>query len=209
MKTGLLIAMLWGTAILVNAQGVDIHPVRSVKATLGVARHGSGDIKGIIQGFEFEKYFRKRVSWSVEAGSSIHNGRYPQTYIDEKQKEHDISYRYTVAGFQVAGTIGYCLARSKSLNFGIKAGALFRYQSSSAPSSLATYFPAGTNLSFPVMLIENVEPQNTYSPGGVIRLFFNYTPNNKYLFGLNTGFQADTNGDILFPQFAAFVGRSF
>ncbi|WP_188932876.1 hypothetical protein [Dyadobacter endophyticus] len=180
-----------------------------MRASFGFSGHGTGDLNGVIQGFEFEKYIRKRLLWSIEAGSSIHNGEYPEAYVDQNQKKHDISYRYTVAGIQLAGIAGYSFVRSEYITLGIKTGVLFRYQSSSMPNSLATYYPAGTGLPFPVMLAENTTPQSTYSLGGLIRLFMNYSPNRKISFGLHTGLQGDTNGDVLFPQFAFCIGRSF
>ncbi|WP_342089248.1 hypothetical protein [Dyadobacter sp. OTU695] len=209
MKIGLLLIICLGLNSLVKAQDSNLYPTRSLRASIGLARHGTGDVEGIVQGFEFEKYLRKRLSWSIEAGSSIHNGEYPQTYVDQNQKEHDISYRYTTAGMQVAGIVGYSFVRAQHINVGVKGGVIFRYQSSSMPNSLATYYPPGTGLPFPVMVVENATPQKTFSPGGLIRLFLNYCPNSKYSFGLHTSFQGDTNGDVIFTKIAFSVGRTF
>lgn len=208
MKTGLILIIICGLNSISNAQEAYL-PNRTVSASIGFARHGTGDLAGITQGFEFEKYLNRKFSWSIDAGSSIHNGEYPETYIDQNQKERDISYRYTVAGIQIAGIAGFSFIRSDYITLGIKAGVLFRYQSSSMPNGLATYYPAGTGLPFPVMVAENTTPQSTYSPGGLIRLFLNYSPTRKISLRLHTGLQADTNGDVLFPQFTFSVGRSF
>lgn len=156
MKIGLLTTVLCCFSLLANAQNDNLYPTRTIRATIGFAGHGTGDLKGITQGFEFEKYFRKRPFWSIEVGSSIHNGEYPKTYIDQNQKEHDISYRYTVAGIQII-----------------------------------PYLKTPTRLA-----VNSI----------VLKLF---PKQKKISFGLHTGLQGDTNGDVLFPQFAFSVGRSF
>ena len=192
-----------------SAQNVSDIPDKSIRFHIGSARLGTGDIKGIVQSIEFEKYFRRKLSWSAEIGSSVHSSSFPEFVTIADGQKIDMSYRYTIAGLQLSGKAGYSFIRTNKSNFGLKVGALLRYQSSSLADEVATYYPGGTGLPFPALTLTNSEPQNTYALGGSFQLFYNYAIRQNILLGLNTGFQADTNGDTMFPQLCLTIGYRF
>lgn len=184
-------------------------PDQSIKINIGRGRHGTGDVQGLLLGVEYEKYFQKRLSWSTELGMTIHDGSDLLLVTEASGEVHDLSYRYTTAGAQLAGKIGYHFLRAKNWDSGIRIGGLFRYQSSSVPNDITTLFPVATGLPLPVYINEHSTPQRTYSVGGISQLFVNYAIKQKIILGLVTGLQLDTNGDTIFPQLSFTIGRRF
>ena len=105
--------------------------------------------------------------------------------------------------------IGYNFVKTKNLDFGVRLGVLFRYQSSSVPDDVTMIFPIATGLPVPIFINENMSPQRTYSVGAMSQLFASYIIQQKIILGLTTGLQLDTNGDTIFPQLAFTIGRRF
>lgn len=182
---------------------------QAIKLNAGRGKLGTGDIQGLMLGVEYERYFQKRLSWSTELGMTIHDGSDLLLVTEANGEVHDLSYRYTTAGAQLAGKIGYHFLRTKNWDAGIRIGGLFRYQSSSVPDDVTMLFPIATGLPVPVFINENTSPQRTYSVGGISQLFVSYTIKKKIILGLVTGLQLDTNGDTIFPQLSFTIGRRF
>ncbi|GLU51022.1 hypothetical protein Dfri01_04830 [Dyadobacter frigoris] len=184
-------------------------PTQSLKLNIGRGKLGTGDIQGLMLGVEYERYFQKRLSWSTELGMTIHDGSDLLLVTEASGEVHDLSYRYTTAGAQLVGKIGYYFLRTKNWDMGVRIGGLFRYQSSSVPDDVTMLFPIATGLPVPIFINENTSPQRTYSVGGISQLFVSYTIKQKILLGLTTGLQLDTNGDTIFPQLSFTIGRRF
>lgn len=168
-----------------------------LQVSAGRCFHGSGDLRGVIFSTNFSKYFKKRISWSTELSGTIHDGSFP-LFFDYNGEQVDGSIRYTVAGVQLSGHIGYRIISKLQNELQIKMGVLCRYQSSSLTDDVSILYPPATNLQFPVVVFNNVGPLRTIAPGGSIQLHYNYTFNKKFTVGLLAGFQADTEGDNLF-----------
>jgi hypothetical protein len=158
---------------------------------------------------EFEKYFSKKLAWSAEVGTTIHDGDDLLLITDTNGKREDLSYRYTTAGLQVTGKIGFNFVKTKKVDFGIRFGGLFRYQSSSLADDITILFPLATGLNTPVLVVRHRSPQRTYSLGAMSQLFASYSIKQKIIVGLTTGLQLDTNGDTIFPQLSLTIGRRF
>lgn len=184
-------------------------PNQALILNIGRAKLGTGDVQGLILGVEYEKFFQRKLSWSAEIGMTIHDGSDLLLVTEASGKVHDLSYRYTTAGAQLAGKIGYHFLRTENWNLGVRIGGLFRYQSSSVPDNRTTLFPIATGLPLPVFINEHTTSQKTYSVGAVSQLFVNYTIRQKIIFGITTGLQLDTNGDTIFPQLSFTIGRRF
>jgi len=183
---------------------------RSIAFNAGFTKHGTGDMRGIMFGFSYEKKFRPQLAWGVELGTTIHDGSYGLLVNYNGQEPVDMSYRFTVAGAQLVGRVGYDFIRSPRIDLGLRLGALVRYQSSSLPNQLSTYFPGpGSQFPFPVYLAVQSEPQRTVSLGAQSQLFLNYNVGRKMFVGASAGLQLDTNGDTMFPQLLVSVGRRF
>lgn len=209
MKKFILFISIIFTFQQVSAQSNLPFPNESLKLNIGRGKLGTGDIQGLMFGVEYEKYFQRKLSWSIEIGTTIHDGYDLLLVTEADGKVRDLSYRYTAAGAQLVGKIGYNFIKTKNLDFGIKIGGLFRYQSSSVADDVTMIFPIATGLQIPIFINEHTSPQRTYSVGGITQLFASYTIKQKIILGLTTGFQADTNGDTIFPQLSFTIGRRF
>lgn len=171
---------------------------KSIQVDAGTGMHGSGDLAGLSLNTSYTHYFRKKVSYTIEIGTSIHYGSSALYFTDNSGKNVDGSVRFTTAGIQLAGKIGLSVFRNKKNDLGLRLGPLVRYQSSSTPDSISIRFPAaGTGFNVPVTIIGNENPQNTLALGGALQLFYNYSISNKIYIGPSAGFQIDSNGDTI------------
>jgi hypothetical protein len=191
------------------AQNISSFPARALKFNIGKSKLGTGDVQGVMMGVEYEKYFSSKMSWSTEVGATIHDGSDLLLVTETGGQVRDLSYRYTTAGLQLAGKIGYNFLRTRNWDFGGRLGGLFRYQSSSLPEDVTIIFPVATGLPVPVFINQHLSPQRTYSVGALSQLFCGYTIKNKISIGIVTGLQLDTNGDTIFPQVSFTIGRRF
>lgn len=183
-------------------------PPRHIQVYAGPSFNGTGDIIGFAYDTEFGKYFKKKSSWYVGIGGSIHDREWPVFYTGQSGNEVDASVRSTTAGFQISGLYGYSFVRNERHECLIKVGTLIRYQSSSYYDGFGVYHPAGTGLPFPVVVIFNTTPQRTLALGGNIEFVYNYTISKKVSIGVLAELQLDTNGDTI-SQFLFSVGRRF
>lgn len=181
---------------------------KSIQLILGRATHGSGDIRGLIFTTEYAKYFKKRLSWIVGIGGTIHDGSLPVFFTVPNGNTVDGSVRYTTAGVQVNGQIGYSFLKTISHEMQLRLGALVRYQSSSYFDQVSILFPIITGLPYPVVVFNNTTPQRTYSIGGNLEIHYNYTITKKIMIGIIAGLQTDTNGDTI-SQLSLSIGRRF
>ncbi|MCF0054774.1 hypothetical protein [Dyadobacter sp. CY356] len=209
MKSIILSGLLLGFSGSLFGQSVYSLPARILSTNIGIGKAGTGDIYGVIVGFEYEKHFRPKLSWSTEFATSIHDGSDQLLVTLDNQPQQDMSYRYTTAGIQLAGKLGYHFVRTKQADFGIKLGILTRYQSSSLSDDREILFPALTGYPLPVRILRNTDPQRTLAAGALLQLFARYTFKKNILVGATAGFQMDTNGDVIFPAFAVTIGKRF
>lgn len=198
--------LLTGTSFSQNIQSL---PSRMVSTNIGLSKAGTGDLYGIFIGFEYEKQFRPRLSWSTEFATSIHDGSDHLLVTVDNQPQQDMSYRYTTAGIQLSGKLGYHFLRTKQSDFGVKLGVLARYQSSSLSGDSEILFPALTGNPFPVRILRNSGPQRTIAAGALLQLFARYTFKKNIAVGATLGLQMDTNQDVMFPALAITIGKRF
>jgi hypothetical protein len=165
-------------------------------------------MRGINFATKYEETFKKRLSWTVGIGGTIHDGVYPLIFNDPPGNSVDGSIRYTPVGVQVSGNIGYSIIKSNNHDFKFGLGALLRYQSSSYFDNLGILYPAGTGLPFPVVIFQNFTAQKTLAVGGSGQFQYNYMLSKKLTVGIVTGLQIDTNGDTI-TQLGLAVGRRF
>jgi hypothetical protein len=185
-------------------------PERALQLTLGYGKHGSGDLNGIIFGAEYTKHYQSKVSLNYNFRGSIHTGK-DEIIVNGTPNgiPIDASVRYTTAGVQFGVDAGYSFVRNSNNEMRVSFGPFARYQSASNGSDgYAMYNPNQTGI--PTVLIGyfNRTPQQTISIGGILQLNYNYTFNNKNYVGIVTGFQTDTNGDVM-PQVGLAIGTRF
>ncbi|TLV02237.1 hypothetical protein FEN17_00935 [Dyadobacter luticola] len=191
------------------SQSPQPQPGRMLAVNIGTSKAGTGDMRGLVLGVEYEKRFRPKLSWSSELGMTIHDGEDLLIVTTDDGGQQDLSYRYTTAGAQLSGKLGWHFAKSEHIDVGLKLGGLVRYQSSSVASERAVLFPLATGYPLPLTINRNFDPQRTVSVGGVFQLFARYTFNKTWSLGALTGLQVDTNGDAFFPSLSLNIGRRF
>lgn len=194
------------TSISQNLQTI---PKQLFSTNIGLVKLGTGDMYGLMIGMEYEKQFRPKLSWSTELATTIHDGSDLLLVKLDNGAEQDLSYRYTIAGAQIGMKLGYDLLRTNKIHFGIKAGLLARYQSSSLADDREILFPALTGYPLPVRILRNTEPQRTFAGGAILQLFARHSLKNNITIGAITGIQMDTNGDVMFPQLLLSIGKRF
>ncbi len=184
-------------------------PNQQISVAIGTSKHGSGDLPGIVFNTSYSKKFKKNLSWIVGIGGSIHDGQQP-LYYTFRGNEVDGSIRFTTAGFQLNGYLGYDLLKAGKHQFQLRLGPLLRYQSSSNTDGFGIYYPAaGSGLPFPVVEFNNRTPQRTYTAGGSAQAGYNYTISKINLsIGLDAGLQTDSNGDTI-TQLSLNMGKRF
>jgi len=165
-------------------------------------------MRGVNFATEYENYFKKKFSWTLALGGTIHDGFEPLYFKDQTGRPIDGSFRYTAAGLQITSHLCYSFIKSTRHEFQLRAGGLLRYQSSSYFDELAINYPAGTGYPIPVIYIENKTPQKTYAVGGSCQIIYNFTFTNKINVGILTGLQFDTNGDNI-SQLSLTLGKRF
>jgi hypothetical protein len=205
--------MKWFLCIVLSALSFQVHaqtkplPKYQIQIQLGQAMHSTGDIDGFSFAAEYGKYFKKRWSYAFSFGGTIHSGQNP-LYFTLSGNTVDGSIRYTTAGFQTGGYLGYSFVRTQHHELQLKAGALFRYQSSSYYDEYSVIGPPVTGLTIPVVYFINKTPQNTYAAAGSLQLGYNYTFKHGIFLGFLAGFQADTNEDNIL-QTSFMIGKRF
>lgn len=200
-----LLAICLCSTISVIAQNNLTLPQRVLSLTAGSTVAGSGDTPGLQIGVEYEKFFKRRLSWSVDMVNTIHNDENHMLFSDETGP-HGFSSHGTTAGIQIGGKASYYFARTSEWAAGVRLGTMVRRQS----TSLSWRQTSGQPYNSPIAQYSSDEtPATTYALGGTLNLFGNYTINKKILIGVSTGFQIDTNGDTFFRQLLFTVGRRF
>lgn len=173
-------------------------PRMSIQFDIGLGKNGTGDMNGFQINTELKKYFRKKLSFCFGIGATIHDGISSNIYTGPQGELIDGSLRYNTDGLQLTTKLGLSFIRNPKNDLGIQIGGVFRYQSSSYPDIIATYYPGpSTGFPFPVMAIVHLEPQRIYSVGGILQIYYNYSLNDKIYIGTNAAFQVDTNGDVI------------
>jgi hypothetical protein len=170
---------------------------KSVQLDFGFGKHGTGDLNGLNINSEYRSFFKKNLSISFGLGATLHDGAFPILYSDGNGNLIDASYRYTTGGIQLTGKFGISFIKSRINDFGLQAGPLLRYQSSSYFDEINVLYPAATGLPMPVIAIINKSPQKTLSVGGIGQLYYNYTIKSNVFVGLSAAIQIDTNGDLI------------
>jgi hypothetical protein len=181
----------------------------ALQVTGGYSRHGSGDMKGIVFGTEYIKYYSRHFSLDYNFRAGINNAIDKIYLYDGTGSRTDKSIRFTTAGVQLGVNSQYSIIRRKSHEIIASLGAFGRYQSASNGSDgYSLYYPNQTGI--PTVLVEynNRTPQKTYSAGGLFQLQYNFTTRKSFIIGLTPGFQTDTNGDAI-VQLALVLGKRF
>ncbi|MDR6806836.1 hypothetical protein J2Y45_004028 [Dyadobacter sp. BE34] len=168
-----------------------------ISLTGGRSTHGTGDMIGVSQRVTYGQYFRKKLFWFSAVGADIHDGKVLSMTTRDDGTVLDHSYRYTSGAIQITGGVGWSILRTTKSELGVKVSGILRYQSSSYFDYLAiTYDPQKIG-PYPATFILHTSPQRTYAVGVGPEMFYQQSIFKSIFAGLSTGFQVDTNGDVL------------
>ncbi|GGM88015.1 hypothetical protein GCM10010967_20780 [Dyadobacter beijingensis] len=181
-------------------------PSKYLSLSVGPSKHGTGDMRGIMQRVTYTQYFKKRLFWYASVGADLHDGEYQVIVTQPSGEVTDHSFRYTAGAMQLTGGAGFSALRSKNTELGVRLAAVLRYQSSSLYDYLNIIYDPKEIGPYPAMFIANVNPQRTFAAGICPELFFNQRIFKSFTAGISGGFQLDTNGDVL-TSFALSVGK--
>lgn len=170
--------------------------------------HGSGDMPGVSMDLRYIKQIKQRFAWYGEAGASINSMNDYFFYDDKNGNPQRNSLRYVTAGLQIGGGIRYSpIHRASDLS--IQVGPIVRYQSSSLPYSISTYYPPIVNTEVPVHVFDQGDdPMETVALGARLRIGYSYTFKKGFIVGLSGNYQTDTNADAIYG-YGISVGKSF
>lgn len=198
--TKLLIVTLLLFAVCTTAQNTSDASLKKSTVLLhaGPSFHGTGDIWGFRYGISLERSWGTHWIWGFSFDGGI-NDREERPFIFEdpsgniiNSTKHDV-----ISGFQFTPSIGFRFINKKHHRLAVHPGLIIRYQASSLNDVETTLFPIITGVPFPIRIIENNGNNRTWAVGGVLRLQYDYLIQEKYLLGLQTGWQTDTNGDAI------------
>lgn len=177
-----------------------------VMLSFGRSKHGSGDIRGFSFATEYTRYFKKKLSWSVSIGTTVHDGEDILFYEMAGQMQNG-SIRYTTAGVQGLFGMGYSIIQRSRSEVKVNLNTLLRYQTSSY-SGRGIYFPGATGLPFPVVQFHHWSPARTFTLGASLSGGYHYTFDKGVMLGVSGAFQTDLNGDVL-SHTSFSIGKRF
>jgi hypothetical protein len=160
----------------------------------GLSLASTGDLSGfhVLIGFQKRK---KKWSYILELATTIHDGFNSLFYQLPSGNLNDGSIRFTTAGIQIAGISFLNLFKNNKSTVDFGFGGLLRYQTSSRYDMYEIQYPGLTGLSYPVIVFYNTEKMRTFAIGSIAKLSYHFNLSKKLIFGINSSFQIDTNGD--------------
>lgn len=181
---------------------------RGIELIPQISFTGTGDVWGPGFTIRYTNYFKKRFSYSLWAGCTIHSASDPLSFTDSLGRFYDISIRDVTGGIQCGSTIEYALIRSKKQEFKLGFGGLIRYQSTSLPDIVTVFYPAGTGIPFPVYVFQQESRQKTIAIGANVQIGYNFIFKNNLYIGVLSSWQMDSNGESILPT-GLTVGKKF
>lgn len=161
-------------------------------------RHGTGDITGYSYGLRVHKPISKRFDLIASFEANLNDGEdTPFIWEHPNGNIYDSTIHDVLAGFQLNAGIGFNFINSNRHKFGINPSFFGRYQADSYFGESTIDYPTLTGLPYPIRYLIRHEPGRAYSVGGSLRLYYHYKIKDKFLLGINPGFQTDTNGDTM------------
>lgn len=187
---------------------VKSNPDQFISLNIGRSINGTGDMRGVAYNTVYSKTFRKRFSWIVTFGGTLHDDSDDLFFSDQDGNTVDGSIRYTTGGIQSTFGVNYNFVQTARSEIYVGLNALLRYQVTSYYDAVAVIYPIVTGLPYPVVSFQNLTPARTFAVGGGMRLGYNYTTHKNILLGILGEFQMDTEGDVL-SQLGLMVGKRF
>jgi hypothetical protein len=171
---------------------------------LGYSKSGTGDLGGIFITNSFTKQFKPKLHYKIGLSTSIHQNRGALIYTAVNGDRIDGTLRKVTAGLQLNFNYGYSFIRNLKHDFGISAGTVIRYQTTSIHDEVTGFYPSINgygpgffeNYPFSLLSIINTGPQQTGAIGASLNLFYSYSLSKRLQIGIVTAFQFDTNGDV-------------
>lgn len=191
-----------GTLLLVSVSVLQIKAQQLKQSSLllegGFSTHGSGDYFGGAGNVSYEKNVNKFFSTRYQLGVTIHGGS-AFGYTLTNGFARSVPMYFVTAGVQTAGLFVFHATGVQYQWLNIMAGPLVRYQLSGSPDSyqyyntLTQYNPL---LRDGYYVIREINP-HVFTLGYRVVLESQWINTPNFSFGIQAGFQNDTNGDVL------------
>jgi hypothetical protein len=176
--------------------------VKKNQISLGAnyARHGSGDMDGILINLDYNRNFTKKFSVIYNLGFSLHGQKAFPGVIENTSSippdQRTAVPQWVTAGIQVAGLLKYNFRENKSTGLHLSAGPLLRYQLNSYPNGYNYYGSGNAWFRQPFYVFREID-NNRLNLGYAIRVGYDFKANSNRNLGLHAFLQNDTNADLL------------
>lgn len=167
---------------------------------INYARHGSGDMDGIMVNFDYNRNYSKKVSVIYNLGVTIHGQKaIPGTIENDPMIPEDLRTdvpQWVTAGLQLSTLLTYNLTAGYNNGLKIGVGPVLRYQLNSYPNGYAYYAQGNPWFRQPFYVIQETD-DNKFNLGYAIRLSYDFKSKKDKFFGINMFLQNDTNADMI------------
>lgn len=203
MKYKRIILAILFTAILsiTVTQGVMGQETKKQLA-LGInyARHGSGDMDGILVNLDFIRNYTKKISIIYNLGFTLHGQKaFPGTIANNPSIPSDRITevpQWVTAGIQISSLISYNFSKQNKSGLNLGAGPVLRYQLNSYPNSFTYYGQGNPWFQQPFYVFKEID-NNRINLGYAVRIGYDFKSSKNRNFAINTFLQNDTNGDMM------------
>ena len=171
---------------------------RSLLLEGGYSTHGTGDYLGGAGNVSYENTHNKFLSLRYQLGSTIHGGS-AFGYNLTNGFARSVPMYFVTAGIQGTGLLVFHATGIRRQFLNIMAGPMLRYQLTSSPEIYQYYntlTPYNPLLRDGYYVIREINP-HVFTLGYRIVLESQFINTEKVSFGMQAGFQNDTNGDVL------------
>ena len=172
---------------------------KEISAGVHYARHGSGDMDGLLASFDLRKIYTSQLSIIYAAGFSLHGQKaYPGIDNINPSLPSDLQTqvpRWVTAGLQVSPLLSYKVNKKKTYGLSISGGPVLRYQLNGYPNAYQ-YIQNSPTFRQPFYVIRERD-DHTLNIGYVLRISHQFKRMNRGAWSLNAFYQNDTNADLL------------
>lgn len=163
----------------------------------GTSFAGSGDVGGFYVGTGIH-HSNKRINLYYELATTLHKESYFLLY-DYYGTLMDGSIYTTITGIQLSSILAFSVVKTSKNNLDVGIGGILRYQLRST-DMFEVQFPLFTGLSYPVVIMKNINPTKTLSIGSNFQVNYQYNFYKKFSTGIRANLHFDTNGDIFWNK---------
>jgi hypothetical protein len=174
--------------------------LKQVYLGVNYARHGSGDMDGVLVNIDYNHYYNSRISIVYNLGFSLHGQKaYPVVIKNNPSTPSDLQTEvptWVTSGLQIGGLFTYNFSKTNYSGFKLGLGPILRYQLNSYPDRYVYYGESNPWYQQPFYVFQETD-NNMFNVGYNIRATYDLKSKKRNNFGVILFFQNDTNADLL------------